>query len=643
MGEPILYHGTVSFIDGRAGSESDKVSWRIGFRIISTHIDAELGGRVFSINGEKIYIEGGNMIASDQFQRHNDDPTRYFDEVKIHKNAGLNTIRLWGANGGHGRSLYDAGDELGVLFVMEFWMSGDNNGRWAGSYDWPIDRALFLEAAADAVRMVRGHPSVLFYSGGNEIYPEGMSPPHEIAINLPNVVRDLDPSGRVYVPSSMSNWIDYDPEWGLCPQDGPYRIQDERLFYQRNAGLLWDVNKTLSVSLKIAFQPEVGRIACPEIESVLRFLSPEAAAEFPQRGALTVNVSKVWSYRRFESFTDINGYDHIYAYGDAANITEFVFRAQLAQFRQFQALFEGFAQHMFEWYQAVILWKSQSPWPSFRGHIYDSYLSTNSVFWAIRSATRSRLNLHIQLNQLTREVSILNRGATKYDGHLNGIVQAFEISTGKLVYELAQTVSEISGQSVYVLPEKIVWPNNVEPVLLWRCKLESSDASISFPWSDYWLNHLSDDLNVTQDFSYLSEIREDTANYAPLEGSSGILHHSLNDGDRITVAVNLSLPSSSKCVAFACRVSLHHFNGAREDEQGDTRVLPVWQTDNYFSVVPGQAISVLIEADAKQVTRGGMVVKIVGWNVHQFVLPLNPNSLGGSNSQSTNNTFHGGR
>ena len=83
-------------------------------------------------------------------------------------------------------------------------MTGDNNGRWAGNYSWPNDHSLYLESASDVVRMLRRHPSLLFWCGGNELYPKLVNPPPSIGNGLASMIRRLDP-GRFYIPSSMSN------------------------------------------------------------------------------------------------------------------------------------------------------------------------------------------------------------------------------------------------------------------------------------------------------------------------------------------------------------------------------------------------------------------------------------------------------
>ena len=56
--------------------------------------------------------------------------------------------------------------------------------RWAGSYDWPLDQRAYLANAADSLRRLRGHPSLLLIGGGNELYPKGLNPPEALAAGL---------------------------------------------------------------------------------------------------------------------------------------------------------------------------------------------------------------------------------------------------------------------------------------------------------------------------------------------------------------------------------------------------------------------------------------------------------------------------
>ena len=127
--------------------------------------------------------------------------------------------------------------------------------------------------------MLRNHASLIFWCGGNELYPAAVSPPRDIEASLASLTRDLDGT-RPYIPSSMSNYTNYDPSFALAPKDGPYGQLELSEFYERNPGLrFW--NKTRADRLKIAFQPEIGSISTPVFESMRQFMSKERLEAFP--------------------------------------------------------------------------------------------------------------------------------------------------------------------------------------------------------------------------------------------------------------------------------------------------------------------------------------------------------------------------
>ena len=57
------------------------VQLAVGVRSVVTVVDEVLGGRVFQVNGQRIFLEGGNWIHTDQLLRHATNQQRYSDEV----------------------------------------------------------------------------------------------------------------------------------------------------------------------------------------------------------------------------------------------------------------------------------------------------------------------------------------------------------------------------------------------------------------------------------------------------------------------------------------------------------------------------------------------------------------------------------
>lgn len=101
MGEPFLYNATVTFVPD-TGAPATEVQWHAGFRTVSSVVDKSLQGQVFSVNGERIFLQvsarvntalpvtchtfkwqGGNFITTDILNRAEfRAPQRYWDEVR---------------------------------------------------------------------------------------------------------------------------------------------------------------------------------------------------------------------------------------------------------------------------------------------------------------------------------------------------------------------------------------------------------------------------------------------------------------------------------------------------------------------------------------------------------------------------------
>jgi hypothetical protein len=197
----------------------------------------------------------------------------------------------------------------------------------------------------------------LLWVGGNELYPEKLSPPKDIAIGIPSLVSTLDP-GRFYIPSSMSNYTDYDPSFAMAPKDGPYGYLDPGRFNERNPGLkYW--NGTSASNLKLGFQPETGSSATAIYKSILRFLHNENAVKFP--GQIQNVIPPIFEFHNYLGYVDDQKQDHITKYGKPKNMSEYCFRAQLVQYAQTKGLFEGFQSFMWSYYTGGMFFNFSKP------------------------------------------------------------------------------------------------------------------------------------------------------------------------------------------------------------------------------------------------------------------------------------------
>lgn len=94
IGQQPLEEIHFSFIEQTTQQVSDQQSVRFGIREIQTRKNEQNGGREFYVNGQRIYITGGNYIDSDWLLRLS--PERYDHEVRFHAEMNLRMIRVWG-------------------------------------------------------------------------------------------------------------------------------------------------------------------------------------------------------------------------------------------------------------------------------------------------------------------------------------------------------------------------------------------------------------------------------------------------------------------------------------------------------------------------------------------------------------------
>ncbi|MDD3737573.1 MAG: beta-glycosidase, partial [Bacteroidales bacterium] len=80
MGQPSLYPAVITFHD-KKGNTLDREDLMFGFRETGSYFDDSLGARVFTINGQKLFVRGANWIASDGMLRLS--PERYEAEVRM--------------------------------------------------------------------------------------------------------------------------------------------------------------------------------------------------------------------------------------------------------------------------------------------------------------------------------------------------------------------------------------------------------------------------------------------------------------------------------------------------------------------------------------------------------------------------------
>ena len=186
---PNLYEMTVSLEMGEAPIET--VTRKIGF------CQTEVVGNQVKVNGTPIKVRG--ILRFDQFKNEGSAVPEEIDVLDpiLFRNANCNYLRSWPASD----SFYDSCDEAGVFVHGEMPISFQGVVPEGTTED-------FLKAADELLNHVRHHPSVIFWSLGNE--SEWSQPFSDLA----RYIRRQDPNRPIFECQPFGN-----AEWPLLNLD----------------------------------------------------------------------------------------------------------------------------------------------------------------------------------------------------------------------------------------------------------------------------------------------------------------------------------------------------------------------------------------------------------------------------------------
>lgn len=533
MGEPVLHQLELSFeIDG---TSSDNESVNFGIRQTDNYFDKVVGGRVFLINGQKVFIKGGNWIASDALLRLS--PERYEAEVKMHAQMNMNMIRIWGGSMPERPEFYDACDKYGILVWQDLWVSGDCNGEWfdprkkesqARRKAYPDDHSLFLETAIDQIKMLRNHPSLYLWCGGNET-----PPPPDLHYALKSRIFPEYDGTRFYVNYSTSDSILRNTIGGVG--DGPYGIQNPLRFF---------------VTQSFPFNPELGSVGMPNVET-MRKIMDEKDLNPPKND----RVNPVWLYHKYLGYGD-----HIERFGEIKGIDDFCKKAQVVNYEQYRALQEGFNAGMWDKYTGMLVWKNQNPWTALRGQFYDVFLDQTGGFYGFQHGA---VPLHVQLNLNDSSVCIVNQ--TFFDANnLTIETQLFDLHGKKLIGEQFQISVQANSHKI---AGKLFTGSKPSGLYFARLILKNESGKI-LDENLYWLTGQDSDM---QDLEKLVPVQLSVQLEKETTGS--------------TIAI---FQNNSNETSFFNRLKV-------VDKKGGELALPVFFSDNYVTLFPGEQKQIEID------------------------------------------------
>ena len=494
---------------------------------------------VVRVNGVRIAARGGNWGMDDARKRVGRE--RLEPYFRLHRDAGLNIIRNWVGQSTE-ETFYDLADEYGLMVWNDFWESTQDYNIEAQDSD------LFLKNAEDVIQRYRNHPSILLWCGRNEGVPQPL-----LNEELDKSVREQDGT-RYYAPSSNS--ID-------LQVSGPYHYQDPVRYY---------------TILNRGFSVETGTPSMPTLESFRSFVAP--ADQWP--------ISDSWAYHDWHAsgngdtapFMD----QMTQMFGAAANLEDFERKAQLMNYVDHRAIFEGFNSHLWSPNSGRMLWMTQPAWPSTMWQILSSDYDTQASYYGVKKACEP---LHVQLDLDTHHVQVVNTTTAAAHG-LKLMATVYDVS-GKMLDQKSAAVEAADNSVTDILDLNSAIPRGrgVSLIELVLSDFPGSSVSRNFYW-------LSDKTSSFRQLSLLPHVAVDVKAVSSPESAK-----------ESRVAVTLTNHTTS--VAIATKITL--LTKSTHD-----RILPAYYSDNYISLLPGETQQILV-AYPHPDGDGEVEIAVGGWNI----------------------------
>lgn len=557
-GNPELYELKLTVtVDGKI---SDETKTRFGIREIVSDQNTPDKSRQFYVNGKKIFIRGTNWIP-EAMLRHSDKRT--YAELRYTKQCGINLVRMWGGGIAESDYFFQLCDEMGLLVWQEFWMTGDTKH--------PHDKNLYLSNVEATVKRLRNHPSLAYYVSSNESteMPEAK-----------DLIMKLDGT-RGYQMQSECDGV----------HDGsPYKQVNPMQHYENTA--------SPRGSRVDGFNPEYGSPTIPTIETLREVMD--------EKDLWPMN-KKVWDYHDGNGFHLMSTMykDLTNNYGESSSLEEFVTKGQFVGAMNSKSIWEvwNYNKHHYgdRYASGLLFWYHNCPMSQVCARMWDYSLEPTASLYHTQNALEP---LHAQFDYLKNTVSVYNDYYQAFNNYKVS-AEVYDLNTKK-VWSKSQTIN-IPEDGVVNDIFTIDFPANITQVHFIKLRLyneKGKEIANTFYWrsNDKYKGSKTLTGPTSSGFEDLSKLKQ-----VQLKTR----HQVYEENGRHFIKAEIKNTSST--LAFFTQLQLL--------DENKKPVRPSFYTDNFFSLLPGESKTILIETALEDMpAKPTFVVK--GWNVKSKTFQL---------------------
>ena len=566
-GEQHLYTLILEAVD-KAGTVFDTQDVRFGVRQITTHLHEHRGayGRQIFINGKRIFCRGG-YIQPDAMLEWNRE--RIKAELRYYKEAGLNLIYFEDIPNPPDWFL-DICDEYGILFGNCYfacmWMKPGT--------DYPLDLNLLERATIDITKRYRNHPSLVMYMCMNEdTTREDVYGIWRNAIIEHDGTRFWIPSG--YFPDERYDrsppWIRQDMPVGMGDIGGTYGWLPVKDYFQK-----------VRDDVRWMFMIESGSASLPPIESLRLFLPDiDSKKRDSVTGTDIFPLDAAWAEHGANHYFRPYHQAIYRLFSAPLDVADYCRKGHVLTADQHRAMFEAVQHRIWDITSGFTQWKINAAWPSVQWQIFDWFHRPMVSYYFIRNANRP---VNVLWNPLDDMIYVVNHKGDVLHGTVHADVYDFNM---KKIFSAKQPV-RISADASSEIGLKIDRYHHL-PEGVYFLKLRLTGA---------------DDALVSDNF-YWIPTQETLTGLEKLPAVA--LKHTESfrtEGAETVGAVTIINPTAH--LAFFVRAIL---------QKGKEEVLPVFWSDNYISLLPGETKTLEVRVSTEQLAGQKPVMRLEGWNL----------------------------
>ena len=400
--QPLYDYQVALFRNGEMVScKKGKLAFR-EVKLVEEPKDDQLIGFEFYINGKKIFVKGSNWVPIECFSGCAQD-AKYINLLKLASDGNMNMLRVWGGGIYEKDVFYRTCDELGIMVWQDFMMAcshiPENNEEW---------QANTLKECEYQIKRLRNHPSIVYWSGGNEKVGSFILQPSKGDFFIDNILtavfRRLDPTrpfgkqspGSITelgceLTSGDSHYSCLEAAWASLPLTGKTKITGYRdLVSQRVVGFL----------------SENASLGPQSVESNRKIYPVDKLWPINEYWVdrLVNNPYDGFGGLPFAKKMDVLVTD---MYGKAESIEEFVQKGMMMHAEVMRAEIEWVRAHQ-PITGGIMNWMFSDIWPCGTWSVVDYYLEPKQVYYQMRRSFAPVYATFIENRDGQTELAVIN-------------------------------------------------------------------------------------------------------------------------------------------------------------------------------------------------------------------------------------------